>query len=207
MNRTVRTTFLIAGAVGSLFITAPANAQGTGNMFPTSQSQTEPAIASDPAQPFVDKGKEMITAARFSESKEALKTALRLSPMNLEFWSLYDDAVIGEYTERMRKEKLTGVIERDITPIFSITRVDSYIELGTLYIVGSLQNISREPKQKISLTAKMLDENKRELRTETGTLRNTERGLLPNESSLFEIPFKNPPPGFKSFRVEVSGYE
>lgn len=170
-------------------------------------AQDTPMIASDPAQPFAEKGKEFIIANRFAESKEALKTALRLSPMRLELWALYDEAVIGEFSARLRQEKTTGVIDRDISPVFAINRVDSYIELGTLYVVGSLQNLSKEPRQKIQISAKILDENKKELRRETGTLRNTERGLFPTESSLFEIPFKNPPVGGKSFRVEVSAYE
>jgi len=74
-------------------------------------------------------------------------------------------------------------------------------------VVGTLQNISDTNRQKIILTAKILDENKRELRRESGTLLIPERGLMPNESSLFEIPFKNFPPGGKSFRVEVTAYE
>jgi hypothetical protein len=175
--------------------------------FPDNKSAVPASVASDPAEPFLEMGKKLIIEEKFSESKEALKTAIRIAPMNLSLWALYDEAVTGEYIARMRKEKLNPVIERDINPVFAITRVDSYIELDTLYIVGTIQNVSREARQKIVLTARMLDENKKELRFETGVLRNTERGLSPNESSIFEIPVKNPPAGSKTFRVEVSAYE
>lgn len=173
----------------------------------SSASNATAQIASDPAQPFQDQGKKLMVEMKYAESKEAFRTALRLSPMNPQLWALYDEAAIGEYIELKRKEKINPVIERDISPVFSIDRIDSYNELGTLYIVGSLRNVSKEIRQKIVLVARLLDENKRELRRETGILRNTERGLSPNESSLFEIPFKNPPPGGKSFRVEVETYE
>jgi hypothetical protein len=127
--------------------------------------------------------------------------------MNFEAWSLYDETVIADYIQQRRKEKLAPVIERDISPLFEITRVDTYIELDTLYVVGSLKNLSDKLKQKIRVTAKILDDSKKELRRQTGELNLTKRGLLPNESSLFEIPFKNPPAGAKSFRVEVTGFE
>jgi len=178
-------------------------------MFPgnSNDKETAPQNASDPAQPFMDQGRDLMINTKFSESKEALRTAIRISPMNPQLWALYDEAVAGEYVERKRKEKISPVIERDISPTFSIDRIDSYIELGTLYVVGSLKNVSAETRQKITLIARLFDENKKELRRETGVLRNTERGLYPNESSLFEIPFRNPPPGGKSFRVEVESYE
>lgn len=163
--------------------------------------------SNSPALPFVESGQKLLVEERFPESIEALKTALRLEPMSIPIWARYDDAVISNYIDKKRREKQNPVIERDIEPIFSINRVDSYIELGTLYVVGSLQNLSKETRQKIQLTARILDENKKELRSETGTLRSFDKGLLPNESSLFEIPFKNPPPGAKSFRVEVTTWE
>jgi len=176
--------------------------------FPPNRSDNESSQnASDPAQPFLEQGRNLMINMKFTESKEALRTAIRLSPMNPQLWALYDEAANGEYVELKRREKINPVIERDISPVFSIDRVDSYTELGTLYIVGSLRNVSKEIRQKIVLVARLLDENKKELRRETGTLRNTERGLFPSESSLFEIPFKNPPPGGKSFRVEVETYE
>lgn len=201
-------TFFLQTLIGAIILSKSAFGQGL-TIIPNSEKTREEqtALASDPAQPFAEKGKEFIVTGKFSDSKEALKTALRLSPMNLELWALYDEAVIGEFSARMRNEKLTGVIDRDITPIFSIDRIDSYVELGTMYVIGTLQNVSKSTRQKITLTVRILDENKKELRRETGTLRNTERGLFPNESSIFEVPFRNPPAGAKSFRVEVSAYE
>lgn len=165
-------------------------------------------IATDsPAFKFIETGDKMVVENRHSEAKEAYRTALRLEPMNLSLWAAYDDTVIAEYIARKRKEKQNPVIERDIEPLFSIDRIDSYVELGTLYVVGSLSNLSKTVKKKIQLTAKILDENKRELRSETGTLRSFDKGLLPKESSLFEIPFKDPPVGAKSFRVEITAWE
>jgi hypothetical protein len=165
-------------------------------------------LATDsPAFKFVETGDKMTVEGRYSEAKEAYRTALRLEQMNLPLWAAYDDTVIAEYTQRKRREKLNPSVERDIEPIFSINRVDSYLELGTLYVVGSLQNVSKGLRQKIQLTVRILDENKRELRSESGTLRSFDKGLLPNESSLFEVPFKNPPAGGKSFRVEVTAWE
>jgi hypothetical protein len=182
----------------------PVLSGGTQNQ--QNRNATLPA-ANDPTLPLLDSARTFMVENKFSQAREALRTALRLAPMSLEIWAMYDEAVSADYVDKMRKEKYNPVIERDIEPIFSINRVDSYIELGTLYVVGTLQNISKDKRQKIVLTARMLDENKRELRRETGTLLIPERGLLPNESSLFEIPFKNFPPGAKSFRVEVSAYE
>ncbi|HOI90996.1 MAG TPA: hypothetical protein PLK28_10850 [Candidatus Rifleibacterium sp.] len=165
-------------------------------------------IASDsPAFKFIETGDKMVVESRYSEAKEAYRTALRLEPMNLSLWAAYDDTVIAEYIARKRREKQNPVIERDLEPLFSIDRIDSYIELGTLYVAGSLSNLSKTVKRKIQLTARILDENKRELRSETGTLRSFDKGLLPKESSLFEIPFKDPPAGARSFRVEITAWE
>ncbi len=163
--------------------------------------------ATSPADSFIAMAKKLMAEGKYAEALEALRTAIRIDPMNMEAWSLYDEAVIQDYTNTMRKNKLTPVITRDIKPLFSITRIDSYMELDTLYVVGSVKNLSKGLRQKISLTAKILDKNNRELRVETGNLRLTERGLFPNESSLFEIPFKNPPKGGQTYRVEVSDYE
>ncbi len=174
------------------------------NTNPAGQAAME---TPDPAITFVDSARQMIVEQKFSQARESLRTALRIAPMDLEIWALYDEVVNSDYVERKRREKFNPVIEGDIKPIFSINRIDSYIELGTLYVVGTLQNVSQDVRQNIVLTGKILDENKRELRRETGTLLIPERGLMPNESSLFEIPFKNFPPGGKSFRVEVTAYE
>jgi len=179
-------------------------------MFPgpaTSQATDIATSPVDPSLPFVDSARTMIVEQKFDQAREALRTALRIAPMNLEIWALYDEAVAADYVQKKRREKFNPIIDSDIEPVFSITRIDSYIELDTLYVVGTLQNISRANRQKIVLTGKILDENKRELRRETGTLLIPERGLMPNESSIFEIPFKNFPPGGKSFRVEVTSYE
>lgn len=196
------------------FIASPCTAQQLPQnpgkkIFAPSESpeQKSDTAKTSPALPFIETGKKLIGEERFTEAKEAFKTALRLEPMNPRFWGLYDDAVISDYVEKKRREKTNPVVERDIQPTFAINRVDSYIELGTIYVVGSLQNLSNEARQKIQLTARMLDENKKELRNETGYLRNIDKSLLPNESSLFEIPFKNPPAGAKSFRVEVTAWE
>lgn len=174
------------------------------NVSPVNQAAT---ATIDPAAPFVDSARQLIVEQKFPQAREALRTAIRIAPMQLKIWALYDEAVNSDYIATKRREKFNPVIEGDIKPIFSINRIDSYIELGTLYVVGTLQNISQDTRQKIVLTGKILDKDKRELRRETGALLIPERGLMPNESSLFEIPFKNFPPGGKSFRVEVSAYE
>ena len=206
---------LFAALLCSSLVSGSLSAQQFGRQSPLqmnpgsgfSQAGETATAAADPTLPFVESARALMLETKFSQAKEALRTAIRIAPMNLALWALYDEAVTADYVDMKRRELFNPVIERDIMPIFSINRIDSYIELGTLYVVGTLQNISKEPRQKIVLTAKMLDENKRELRSETGTLLIPERGLMPNESSLFEIPFKNFPPGGKSFRVQVSAYE
>lgn len=159
------------------------------------------------AQHFIDMARKLMSEGKYSQAKEALKTAIRLEPMNNEAWALYDEAVIAEYIDLKRKEKLEPVMENDISPLFEINRVDTYMELDTLFVVGSLKNLSNKLKQKIQVTAKILDSDKKELRRQSGELKLANRGLLPNESSLFEIPFKNPPAGGKIFRVEVTNFE
>lgn len=159
------------------------------------------------AQQFIEMARQLMADGKYSQAKEALRTAIRIEPMNPEAWALYDEALIAEYIELRRKEKLEPVIEKDISPLFEINRVDTYIELDTLYVVGALKNLSSDLKQKIKVTAKIFDENKKELRRQSGELNLTNRGLLPNESSLFEIPFKSPPAAAKIFRVEVSDFE
>ncbi len=159
------------------------------------------------AQQFIEMARQLMADGKYSQAKEALKTAIRIEPMNQEAWNLYDEALIAEYVDLRRKEKLEPVIEKDLSPLFEINRVDTYIELDTLFVVGSLKNLSGSLKQKIKVTARILDTNKKELRQQSGELNLTNRGLLPNESSLFEIPFKNPPVGARSFKVEVSNFE
>lgn len=185
---------------------APTSGASTEMLVPKITAVTGLATDSQ-AFKFVESADKMVVEGRFGEAKEAYRTALRIEPMNLSLWAAYDDSVVSDFVARKRNEKSNPVIERDISPTFAINRIDSYMELGTLYVVGTVQNLSRSLKQKIQLTARILDENKRELRSETGTLRSFDKGLLPNESSLFEIPFKQPPPGAHSFRVEVTAWE
>ncbi len=159
------------------------------------------------ARTFLTQAQSMIGAGRLAEAREALRTALRLEPMNLEAWNLYDYATELAYVERARDEKRNPVVERDLQPLFSIERVESYDEFGTLYLVGEVRNVSDALRQNIQVQGVLLDEHKQELRRETGALPLKDRGLFPNESSLFEIPFRNPPPGVKSFRVRVAGFD
>lgn len=159
------------------------------------------------AQQFIEMARKFMADGKYAQAKEALKTAIRIDPMNPEAWALYDEALIAEYVEMRRREKLEPVIEKDVSPLFEINRVDTYIQLDTLFVVGSLKNLSDKLKQKIKVTAKIFDEDKKELRRQSGELNLAKRGLSPNESSLFEIPFKNPPAGAKIFRVEVTDFE
>jgi|GEM_PF-6591853 len=159
------------------------------------------------AQQFMEMARKFMAEGKYAQAKEALKTAIRIAPMNPEAWALYDEAMIAEYVEIRRREKLEPVIEKDVSPLFEINRVDTYIQLDTLFVVGSLKNLSDKLKQKIKVTAKIFDEDKKELRRQSGELNLAKRGLSPNESSLFEIPFKNPPTGAKIFRVEVTDFE
>ncbi|RCK78470.1 MAG: hypothetical protein OZSIB_1390 [Candidatus Ozemobacter sibiricus] len=168
---------------------------------------TGTGLASPDARTFLNQAQSLIGSGRLAEAREALRTALRLEPMNLEAWNLYDYATELAYIERARDEKRNPVIERDLQPLFSIERVESYEEFGTLYLVGEIRNVSGGLRQNILVQGVLLDENKQELRRETGVLPLKDRGLFPNESSLFEIPFRNPPPGVKSYRVRVAGFD
>lgn len=174
---------------------------------PTSDPGGVPPTWDSGARTFLTQGQSMISQGRLSEAKEAFRTALRLEPMNLEAWNLYDQATELSYLERVRAEKRNPVVERDLKPLFAIEHVESYDEFGTLYLVGQVRNMSDGLRQNIELQGVLLDENKQELRRETGSLPLKDRGLFPNESSLFEIPFKNPPPGVKSYRVRIGGFD
>ena len=180
----------------ALFATSDANEQLIANL-----------ASSSPALPVAESGLKKLTEGKFGEAKEAFRTAIRLEPMNMGLWQLYDDSIIGEYTANKRDEILKAVVTGDLHPSFAITKIDSYVELGTLYIVGTLKNISDKQKQKIHLKTRLFDKNNRELRSEYGTLRDIYKVLYPNESSLFEIPVKNPPLNMKTYRVEVSSWE
>ncbi|MGM0599099.1 MAG: FxLYD domain-containing protein [Candidatus Rifleibacteriota bacterium] len=156
---------------------------------------------------FLDNGKNLMSEGKYLQAKEAFKTAIRLEPMNEEAWDLYDEGLIADYVEKKKDDKLEPVIDKDMPPIFKITNIDTYIEHDTLYVVGSLKNLSNSDKHKIKITAQILDENEKELRRQTGELKLTLKALSPNESSLFEIPFKNPPENAEKFRVKVSEYQ
>lgn len=159
------------------------------------------------AEAFIQMGKKLMNEGKYLQAKEAFKTAIRLEPMNEEAWQLYDEALIADYVEKKKLEKLEPVIEKDMEPRFKISNIDTYIELDTLFVVGSIKNLTNSDKHKIKVTAEILDENEKELRRQTGELKLTLGGLSPNESSLFEIPFKNPPENAKKFRVKVSDYK
>lgn len=163
--------------------------------------------SSSPALPLAEKGLEKLNENKISEAKEAFRNAIRLEPLNLSLWELYDESVVAEYNANKSDEIYKSAVSGEFSPNFTITRLDSYIELGTLYIVGTIKNISKRRKQKINLKARIFDENNREVRNEYGTLRNIYKSLYPNESSLFEIPIKNPPYKVKSYRVEVHSWE
>ena len=162
--------------------------------------------SSSPALPLAEKGLEKLNLGFYTEAKEAFRSAIRLEPLNMGLWELYEETVVAEYNATKTDEIYKSVTTGDFSPNFTITRLDSYIELGTLYIVGTIKNISRR-KQKINLRARLFDEHNREIRSEIGTLRNIYKSLYPNESSLFEIPIKNPPFKVKSYRVEVANWE
>lgn len=196
---------------GRRIFPSPNFEEGPKTAFYSTEQPEQPGIAnlasSSPALPMAETGQKKLVEGHYADAKEAFRTALRLEPMNMALWALYDEAVIGEYTTEKRDELLRAVVEADLVPNFAITRLDTYVELGTLYVVGTVKNTSKTQKQKIQLKARLLDKNKRELRSETGTLRSIDKILFPNESSLFEIPFKNPPTTVSSYRVEVSSWE
>jgi len=166
-----------------------------------------PGALGTAARSYLTQAQGYLSEGRLGEAKEALRTAIRLEPMNLEAWGLYDYVVESTYIGRSREEKLNPVIDRDLRPTFSIDRVESYSEFGTLYLVGEVKNMSGSLKRQIEMTGYLFDENRIELRKESAPLQLKERGLFPNESSLFEIAFPDPPPGVKSFRVRVSSFE
>jgi len=75
-----------------------------------------------------------------------------------------------------------------LQPLFSIERVESYQEFGTLYLVGEIKNVSGSLKSNVELTAILFDGNKQELQRETIGLSLKGRSLLPNESTLLRFP-------------------
>ncbi|HEY9068731.1 MAG TPA: hypothetical protein VIV61_00665 [Candidatus Ozemobacteraceae bacterium] len=184
---------------------------GPGRTLPLNRGagQTGPASggAATDARTFLTQAQSLLAEGRAAEAKEAVRTALRLEPMNIEAWNLYDRAVEAEYVARSREERISPVVDRDLKPVFAINKVDSYTEFNTLYLVGELRNVSDALRRRVELVGLLLDENGQELRRETGSLRLQDRGLFPSESALFEIEIPSPPPGVKSFRVKVLKYE
>jgi len=219
LNRFQRPLIIVGLLLASLTLTvdSQSNDRGKGGYNPALPSTlrgdkpVQGAPQADPAQSaargFLTQAQAFMAEGRTEEAREALRTALRLEPMNLEAWGLYDYAVETHYVNRAREEKANPVVERDIKPLFSIDRVESYQEFGSLFLVGELKNMSGTLKNKIELTGTLLDDQRNEIRRASRPLSLKNRGLFPNESSLFEIPFTDPPPGVKSFRVRVSNFE
>jgi tetratricopeptide (TPR) repeat protein len=163
--------------------------------------------ADSSARTYINQGQGYLAAGRLSEAKEALRTAIRLEPMSLEAWGLYDYVVESHYVGRSREEKINPVVDRDLVPLFAVTRVESYQEYDTLYLVGEVKNVSNAVKRRVEVTGLLLDENRQELRREQTFLTLTDRGIFPGESVLFEIAFHSPPKWVKSYRVRVSNFE
>jgi hypothetical protein len=160
-----------------------------------------------PAFPFVQVGREKMAEKKHSEAIEAYRTALRLEPLNPIIWGLYDDAVGESYIAKKRRELTVGTSEGSLKPIFSVGRVDSYIDINNLCLVGEIKNLSKLKRQNIVLLARLFDKNKRELVTAEGTITNFDKTLLPNESCNFEIIFKDYPKSVTDFKVEVRAWE
>jgi tetratricopeptide (TPR) repeat protein len=167
-----------------------------------------PSMASGTAgRSFISQGQSYLNSGRLGEAKEALRMAIRLEPMNLEAWSLYDYVVETHYLGQSREDKKNPYFEGNFFPSFSIERVESYMEFGTLYLIGEVKNVSTELRRQVELMGILIDENRQEIRRETTLLSLSDRGIFPGETRLFEIRFRSPPPGVKSFRVKVSKFE
>jgi hypothetical protein len=162
---------------------------------------------SSAAYPFVQVGREKMAEKKHPEAIEAYRTALRLEPLNSIIWGLYDDAVAENAAAKKRHELTAGTFEGSLKPIFSVGRVDSYIELNNLCLVGSIKNVSNLKRQNVLLRARLFDKNKRELAISEGMISNYDKALLPNESCNFEIIFKDYPKSVTDFKVEVKSWE
>ncbi len=156
---------------------------------------------------FISQAQPYLSAGKATEAKEALRTAIRLEPMNLEAWALYDYAVETHYIGRSREEKISPVVERDLQQVFNLGKVDSYMEFGNLYLVGEIKNVSDSVKSRVEITGTLLDKERQELMRENTTITLSDRGVFPGETCQFEIQFKSPPPGVKSYRVRVTNFE
>ena len=155
----------------------------------------------------VVQGEALMAEGRLTEAREAFRSAIRVEPMNPSHWNRYDEAIERLFVIRAREDKRSPVIDRDLTPFFSIDRVESYRDLGTLYLVGEVRNLTKNLKRMVEVVGILYDQDKVELRRNTSYLLMKERGVYPNEVSPFEIPFKDPPAGIKSYRVQVTSFE
>ncbi len=205
-QNTPRPPSALKRSVGSLLPSSPPPVQ-TAPIPAPGQSPDQAMPGAGSAQTFISQAQSFLSEGRLAEAKEALRTAIRLEPMNLDAWNFYDQATELDYVNRSREERINPVVDRDIKPTFSIERVENFEEFGTVYLVGELRNVSDSIRQNIEITGILLDEEKQELARSSTLLKPKGRGLFPNERSLFEIPFANPPPGVKSFRVRVTGYD
>jgi tetratricopeptide (TPR) repeat protein len=206
--------FVISFSVGGQSNLRDKNTPFSGGIGPTNApssyygpSPSGPSGGEFGARNYISQGQAYLANGRLNEAKEALRTAIRLEPMNLEAWALYDYVVETHYVGRAREEKLNPVIERDLKPIFSLGNVQSYLDYGSLFLVGEIKNVSDATRRRVEITGILFDNNKQELRRESTFLTLTDRGLFPNETCPFEIQFRNPPPGVKSFKVRVSNFE
>lgn len=162
---------------------------------------------SSPAFGIVQMGREKMAEKKYPEAIEAFKTAVRLEPLNSVIWGLYDNAVIEDYLSKKDRDLTAGAYKASLKPNFSITRVDSYVDINNLCLVGHIKNISNFKKQKVVLLGRLFDKNKRELTTSRGTLTNYDKSLLPNEDCRFEIIFKDYPKTITDYKVEVLSWE
>ena len=192
--------FLIPNLYGQLELFTPNQKQQTNE---SSQSSNENLAAELKVE-----AEEHFKNERFAKAAEVLKKAIKLSPEDEAYWILYDHALISEYIFTT-----TGAIEQENDDdtlaelIFTIKRIDSYSAGDVFHIVGLIENISDVHRRNIEISAILLDEEENELRQEAGIIRLGDYGLLPNESSVFEIQITNPPSDFVKHRVIVTDFE
>lgn len=198
-----------------LWVVAPLAAQtapGASGMAPGAPLDDVPAdgalgtgggMAGPGAAAVIAQGNAMLAEGRFTEAREAFRTAIRLEPMNPSHWNRYDEAVERLFVERRRQETENPVIEADLAPMFSIDKVEAYHSMGRLYLVGEVRNLTRTHKRMVEVVGILYDQDRVELRRAAAYMMFKERGIYPNEAAPFEIAFRDPPPGIKSYRVQV----
>lgn len=174
---------------------------------PPSTGQPSQAADTTGAITFFTQGRSLAREGRLIEAKEALKTAIRLQPMNPEFWEEYDGIIENLYVMRAREDRVRPVVEMAFSPTYSIQKTDTFYEFGTLYVVGEVKNLSDSLMQNIEVSVVLLDDHGQVIGRETGQLRLTGRGLFPRETSLFEIGFPRPPPGIAGYRVRIDKFD